>query len=70
MRPDFIGIGAQKCASTWVYKILQDHPQVGVSTPKELDFFSYYFNYGYQWYLNLFDRFVDDLVCGVISSSY
>lgn len=26
------------------------HPQIGVSEPKEVDFFSYYFDRGYQWY--------------------
>ena len=26
------------------------HPQIGVSDPKEIDFFSYYFDRGYEWY--------------------
>lgn len=46
----FIGIGGQKCASSWIYRILEDHPQVAVSEPKELDFFSYYYDRGRQWY--------------------
>lgn len=48
--PTMIGIGAQKCASTWVHDILGRHPEVGVSEPKEVDFFSYYFDRGYRWY--------------------
>ena len=48
--PTVIGIGAQKCASSWVHSVLGAHPQIGVSDPKELDFFSYCFDRGYQWY--------------------
>lgn len=48
--PTMIGIGAQKCASSWVHAALGVHPQIGVSNPKEVDFFSYYFDRGYQWY--------------------
>ena len=48
--PTIIGIGAQKCASTWVHSALGAHPQIEVSTPKEIDFFSYYFDRGYNWY--------------------
>jgi hypothetical protein len=31
------------------------HPQIGVSTPKEVDFFSYYFDRGAAWYGRHFD---------------
>lgn len=48
--PTMIGIGAQKCASSWVHAALGAHPQIGVSDPKEIDFFSYYFDRGYHWY--------------------
>ncbi|MEM7076239.1 MAG: sulfotransferase domain-containing protein [Pseudomonadota bacterium] len=50
MRPTAIGIGAQKCASSWAHSVLNAHPDVGVSDPKEVDFFSYHFDHGYQWY--------------------
>ncbi|MBV1868486.1 MAG: sulfotransferase, partial [Marinosulfonomonas sp.] len=50
MTATVIGIGAQKCASSWVHSVLGAHPQIGVSEPKELDFFSYYFDRGYPWY--------------------
>lgn len=52
--PTLIGIGAQKCASSWVHAALGAHPQIGVSDPKELDFFSYYFDRGYHWYRQFF----------------
>jgi len=49
-RPTIIGIGAQKCASSWLHAALGIHPEIGVSDPKEVDFFSYYFDRGYRWY--------------------
>jgi hypothetical protein len=66
----FVGIGAQKCASTWVYTILQDHPQVSVSEPKELDFFSYNYERGFQWFERHFARNDRAPIIGEISPSY
>lgn len=52
--PTIIGIGAQKCASSWVHAAMGAHPEVGVSDPKELDYFSYYFDRGHRWYEGFF----------------
>ncbi len=70
MKPTFIGIGAQKCASSWIYKVLEDHPQVGVSNPKEIDFFSNYYINGFQWYEKHFASFGNVPQRGEISPSY
>jgi len=56
MRPDAIGIGAQKCATSWLHAVASSHPQVRTSDPKEVDFFSYYFDRGYRWYESHFPR--------------
>ena len=69
VKPAFIGIGAQKCASTWLYNILADHPEVWLSEKKELDFFSYYYDYGFQWYERNFES-DESLVAGEVSPSY
>lgn len=45
-----IGIGAQKCASSWLHAVAGSHPEIAIAEPKELDFFSYYFDRGYRWY--------------------
>lgn len=37
--PDFLCIGAQKSATTWLYKMLAQHPDVWMSPVKELHFF-------------------------------
>lgn len=70
MKPTFIGIGAQKCASTWLYRILGEHPEVAVSTVKEVDFFSYRFDHGYQWYERHFEHKTNARAIGEISPSY
>jgi hypothetical protein len=54
LRPTYLGIGAQKCASTWLHRILAEHPQVAVPEIKEVDFFSYHYDHGYQWYERCF----------------
>lgn len=60
-RPNAIGIGAQKCASSFVHAVLGRHPQASVATDKELDFFSYYFDRGYHWYESHFDGLNSDI---------
>jgi len=69
-KPTFLGVGAQKCASTWVHRILDGHPKVSVSDPKELDFFSCYFDRGYGWYEQFFAGAGDAIAVGETSPSY
>jgi len=69
--PTFIGIGAQKCATTWLYDLLQLHPAVGLSSVKEIHFFSQYFGYGYQWYKSHFNDCSTNVTSvGEFSTSY
>lgn len=50
MRAGAIGIGAQKCMTSWVHALAAAHPEIAASSPKEVDFFSYHFDRGYAWY--------------------
>ncbi len=70
MKPTFIGIGAQKCASTWLYDILHDHPEACLSSKKELDYFSNFYDYGFQWYEENFTCDGNRPVVGEVSPSY
>jgi hypothetical protein len=70
VRPTYVGIGAQKCASTWLHSILAEHPDVGVPATKELDFFSHRYDRGYQWYERCFGDTDSALARGEISPSY
>ena len=65
----FVGIGGQKCATTWTADCLRSHPEVGMPAVKELHYFSYRYNRADREYL---DRFPWGLhrVCGEFSTSY
>lgn len=70
-RIGFIGIGAQKCASTWLHDVLVDHPELALpGQVKEVDYFTYHYDRGRQWYERRFDSVSADLLCGEISPSY
>lgn len=69
-KPTFLGIGAQKCASTWMHRILDAHPEVCVSDPKELDFFSFHFDRGFDWYERFFAHDGGAIARGEVSPSY
>lgn len=40
MKPTFLGIGAQRCATTWLFENLRLHPGVHLPAEKEINFFS------------------------------
>ena len=49
-----IGIGAQKCATSWLYDTLATHKGVSCGPQKELDFFTRRHDRGYTWYEDQF----------------
>lgn len=67
---NLIGVGAQKCATTWLHFVLKAHPDAFMSEPKELDFFSSFFDRGYEWYDRHFVGGAGKAVRGEISPSY
>lgn len=66
----FIGIGAQKAASTWLQTVLAQIPGVVTSDPKELNFFSAEFDRGYEWYERHFARAGPSVHRGEVSPNY
>jgi hypothetical protein len=55
-QPTFVGIGAQKSATTWCWTALDEHPDVFMSQPKELEFFTRNYHRGRDWYEAHFAR--------------
>lgn len=73
MKPDFIGLGAQKCATAWIYNMLNDHPDIEMvrseDGEKDLRFFSYFFDRGFEWYEKHFNNQKHGIT-GEYSTSY
>lgn len=69
--PTFIGLGSQRCGSTWVDSILRLHPQVFMSSPKELKYFSQHaITKDLDWYRHKFSCPPGYLARGEITPMY
>jgi hypothetical protein len=55
--PNLVVIGAQKCGTSGLHYILGTHPEISMSSPKELNFFIGERNWsrGVEWYREHFD---------------
>lgn len=54
--PNFLGLGSQRCASTWLYYALNSHPNILMTSKKETRYFSHKITTkSLEWYSNLFD---------------
>ena len=69
MSPNFIYVGMGKSGTTWLFKILQNHPEIFVTDVKETNFFDLNYHRGIDWYLNFFQKSEVDVV-GEISHRY
>jgi hypothetical protein len=57
VRPNFIIVGAQKSATTWLTRGLQQHPEIYLAS-EEVHFFNLEQNYrrGFDWYESRFEE--------------
>ncbi len=72
IEPTFIGVGGQKCATTWLAECLRAHPEVFLSSPKEIDYFGSRTrgNRSLEWYLSHFSGGADHKAVGEFSTRY
>jgi len=70
--PDFIGIGAMKSASGWIFKSLRQHPEVSDKNMKEQYFFNKPYNYrkGINSYYSIFNKSLKGKIKGEFTPSY
>jgi hypothetical protein len=70
--PDFVVIGAMKCATSTLHDQLAAQPGIFMSTPKEPNFFSDDDVYarGLDWYRGLFAAAAETDLCGESSTHY
>lgn len=69
-KTNFIGIGVQKAATTWLHHVLSEHPSVRTSETKELNFFNARYDLGFQWYESRFDPAEPGVIRGECSPNY
>ncbi len=55
-RPTFLILGTQKGGTSSLHTYLAQHPQLFLSTPKELHFFSLFYKKGWNWYCEHFAK--------------
>ena len=70
--PNFLHIGAAKCASTWLWMVCKEHPEVYVpKTPDNVNFFTVAYHRGLDWYRETyFADVAGEPVIGEFSNSY
>lgn len=74
MLPNFLGIGAQRCATTWLFECLREHPEVFIPEIKEVNYFSdinsQNYEKGLEWYEDYFTSVDDEEAIGEITPEY
>lgn len=70
MKPNFIFIGPDKTGSTWLWKMLRQHPEVYVSPAKDIYFFDRYYDLGATWYESHFRGAEQKIAIGDLSHDY
>lgn len=70
MLPNFLIIGAQKAATSWLASCLGEHPDVYVAEAKEIHFFNNHFDKGTDWYASHFSRWSGQPLMGEATPGY
>jgi hypothetical protein len=72
IKPSFLIIGAQKCGTTWLWEMLEQHPGTDLRVVKEIFFFSSSDTYrrGPDWYYDHFRHLDPSKITGEASTDY
>lgn len=69
-KPDFLFVGPSKTASTWIYKVLKEHPDFDLPASKDIYFFDKYYSKGENWYASFFSSLDKLKLSGEFSHDY
>lgn len=79
---DFLGVGAARTGTTWIYQALKEHPEVCMSKTKEIHFFNKYHGFhkknvdwafnqkSIDWYLSHFEHCNPSKIKGEMDTRY
>jgi len=67
---DFIGIGVNKAATSWIAACLNEHPDICISKPKETHYFTSNNSLGIDYYKKCFTESSEKLILGEYSPEY
>ncbi|VAX29024.1 hypothetical protein MNBD_NITROSPIRAE02-1207 [hydrothermal vent metagenome] len=70
MGPNFLCIGTYRAGTTWLYRVLKEHPDIFLPDEKELMFFSHHYDKGVGWYEKFFEGRHGQKCAGDISPTY
>ena len=70
MLPNFLIIGAQKGATSWLAACLGEHPEIFIPEKKELFFFDKHYSQGLIWYESQFDAGFEAKAVGEATPNY
>lgn len=69
--PDFLYIGPDKSGSSWLFKMLETHPECFVPACKDIYYFDKYYHRGKGWYESFFKTTENNIkIKGEISHGY
>lgn len=68
--PDFLVAGAMKAGTTTLWAMLNQHPEIYVTRPKELHYFDRHFDRGADWYSEQFTPAAGERVIGEATPIY
>lgn len=69
-KPDFVIVGASKAGTSSFSEMLEQHPQIELTRPREPNFFSCHYEKGWGWYEERFPQPVDGGIFGEKSPTY
>lgn len=67
---DAFHIGPQKSATTWIYKCLKRHPEVGCASNDRVHYFDMKYSKGRDWYGSFFDHIEEEKTLIDMTPSY
>lgn len=68
---DFVCVGPQRTGTTWIYEMLQRHPNLCVpEVVKETMYFDRFYDRGIEWYSQYFQPSHPNQLCGEVAPTY